>query len=470
MFPKNCSGGSELDAVSTSLQQSGLEATRQKFENHWRNGLTDQDLEWLVRDAKCTSIRLPIGYFTLGPQFCRGTPFEKVGEVYINAWASVKDLIARARGYGIGVLIDMHALPGGGNKDAHSGSGSGKAEFWGSRRNMDHGKNALVFIAQEVSRGGPLEGVIGIQLVNEAAWEAKGMFAWYDEVINEISRVDGSIPIYVSDAWNLNKALEWANKRHCLKGAPSNPVVVDTHKYYTFDEKHRSKAPQEIIGSIGWELGQIDGKAGSLCDKGEAQVVVGEWSCVLDGKTWGRVRPEEKGALEKQFGQAQSRKWQERTGGCYFWTFKMDWMDGGGWGFKEQVKKGNITPPPSLTLSAQEVRNRIQQAQSQRQAVADNARRSHEEYWNKTSPGKQFEHHLYSEGWDVGFSDAQKFFSMKADGALGNRAGEGGDKIGCMEIWTKKRLLQSGNRGPFTWEWEQGFRAGSGAFYNSVGV
>ncbi len=467
MFPKPSTGGSELDAVTASLQTSGLAATREKWEKHWRQALTDQDLAWLVREAKCTSIRLPIGYFTLGPEFCRGTSFEKVGEVYVNAWGAVKDLIARARAYGIGVLLDMHALPGGANKDAHSGSGSGKAEFWGSRRNLDLGKRVLVTIAQEISQ---LESVIGIQLVNEAAWEAKGMYAWYDEVINEISRVDGTIPVYISDAWNLNKALDWVNKRQFLKGGPVNPVVIDTHKYYTFDEKHRSKSPQEIIGSIGGELGQLDGKCGSLTERGEGQVVIGEWSCVLDGKTWARVRPEEKDGLVRQFGQEQSKKWQERAGGSYFWTFKMDWMDGGGWGFKEQVKKGNISPPFSLTLSTQEVKNRTQNAQTQRQEMADGARRSHEDYWNNTAPGKLFEHHFFSEGWDIGFSDAQKFFSMRANGALGEKAGDGGDKIGCLEIWVKKRLLESGNRGEFIWEWEQGFRSGVMAFYKCAGV
>jgi aryl-phospho-beta-D-glucosidase BglC (GH1 family) len=470
MFPKGCTGGSELNAVSAQLKETGLDATRQKFENHWRNALTDQDLEWLVRDAKCTSIRLPIGYFTLGPSFCHDTPFEKVGDVYVNAWNAVKELVAKARGYGIGVLLDMHALPGGANKDAHSGSGNGKADLWESKKNKELGKKALVTIAQEVAQGGQLEGVIGIQLVNEAAWAAKGMYEWYDDVINEISRIDGTIPIYISDAWNLNKTLEWTNKRHCLKGAPSNPVVIDTHKYYTFDEKHKSKAPQEIIGLVGQACGPLDGKAGALADKGEAQIVIGEWSCVLDGQTWGKCRPEDKDGLVQQFGQAQSKKWQEKAGGSFFWTYKMDWMDGGEWGFAQQVKKGNITPPYSLTLPAQEVRNRTQHAQSQRQGMADGARKSHDDYWTKTSPGKKFEHHLFSEGWDTGFSDAQRFFSMRVDGALGQKAGEGGDKIGCLEIWVKKRMLESGNRSDFLWEWEQGFRSGVAAFYHCVGV
>jgi hypothetical protein len=265
----------------------------------------------------------------------------------------------------------------------------------------------------------------------------------------------------------LRRALEWTNTRHRKR----NPVIVDTHRYYTFSESDRSQAPQQIIGRITGELEELNGKEGSLADRGEAQIIVGEWSCVLDGQTWGRVRPEEKDGFVAQFGHAQSQKWQQRAGGSYFWTYKMDWMDGGEWGFVEQTKKGNVVPPAFLTLPAQEVKRRTQAAQERRQGLANAARQSHEEYWNRTSPGKQFEHDLYSEGWDVGFSDAQKFFTMRADGVLGEKtAGEGSDKIGCLEIWVKKRLLESGRRGEFVWEWEQGFRAGVGTFYQCVGL
>lgn len=296
-------------------------------------------------------------------------------------------------------------------------------------------------------------------------------YAWYEEVIEEIGQVDESIPIYISDGWDLRRAWEWTNKRRLFGGGKRNPVVVDTHRYYTFSESDRNQTPQQIIARIPGELGELDGKEGSLTDRGEAQVIIGEWSCVLDGRTWGRVRPEEKDGFITQFGHAQSQKWQQRAGGSYFWTYKMDWMDGGEWGFVEQTKKGNVISPAFLTLHAQEVRNRIQAAQARRLDVGNAARRSHEEYWNRTCPGKRFEHELYGEGWDVGFSDAQKFFAMRIDGALGGKvAGEGGDKIGCLEIWVKKRLLESGKRGEFVWEWEQGFRTGVGAFYHAVGI
>lgn len=469
MFPAGSPGGSELDAVSASFQASGLAATRARWEEHWSAAVSDADFAWLVNEAHCTSLRVPIGHFTLSREFCAGTQFEHVAEVYSNAWAKVKDLVRRARAWGVGVLLDFHAVPGGANGEAHSGTGSGRAELWGNRKNLELAKRCLVFIAKEVK---DMEGVIGIQVCNEAVWEAKGMWGWYDDVISAIAGIDESMPIYISDGWNLGKTLDWCNKRNVLHGKISrNPVVVDTHRYFTFSDADRNQSPQQIISRISGELHESEGKKGSISDRGEAQIVVGEWSCVLDGKTWGRVGPTEKDGLVRQFGQAQCKKWEEKSSGSYFWTYKMDWMDGGEWGFVEQTKKGNITPPEYLALPAQEIRGRIHSANERRERMGNDAQRAHEEYWNRTSPGKKFEHHLYSEGWKVGFHDAEKFFSMRADGVLGEKThSQGGDKIGCLEIWVKKRLLESGQRGEFVWEWDQGFRAGVGAFQECVGI
>lgn len=60
------------------------------------------------------------------------------------------------------------------------------------------------------------------------------MYEWYEDIIKEISRIDDSIPIYISDGWDLTRALNWVNGRSALRGGPSNPVIVDHHKYYTY--------------------------------------------------------------------------------------------------------------------------------------------------------------------------------------------------------------------------------------------
>jgi hypothetical protein len=46
----------------------------------------------------------------------------------------------------------------------------------------------------------------------------------------------------------------------------------------------------------------------------------------------------------------------------------------------------------------------------------------------------------------------------------------GGDKIGCLELWVLKRVRESGMRGGFVWEFEQGVRAGIRDFYEVAGV
>ncbi|KAL2067416.1 hypothetical protein VTL71DRAFT_1841 [Oculimacula yallundae] len=465
MFPSSSTGDHELAAVAAAVKETGIDAAKMKWEAHWRDAVTEADFEWLVKEARCTSIRLPIGFFTLGEEWCRGTGFEGVSGVYVNAWSAVREFVKRARGWGVGVLLDFHFVYGGANGEAH-GSASGKAELWGNRDNLERTKKALAWIAGQVRE---MDGVIGLQVVNEATFGAQGMYVFYEDVVTEIARWDESLPVYISDAWDLKTVLDWTNGRRLLSGGPRNPVVVDTHRYYTFSDEDRSQSPQQIIGRLGAELEELNGKEGSLGDRGEAQIIVGEWSCVLDGQTWAKVEPEEKDGLVSQFGRAQSQKWQQRAGGSYFWTCKMDWMDGGEWGFAEQTKKHNITPPEYLTLPAQEVRNRVGAAEDRRAELAHTARQSHEDYWNRTAPGKYFEHQLYSDGWNTGFSDAETFFGMRNQGGL-TSATEGGDKIGCLEIWVKKRLWESGQRGEFIWIWEQGFRAGVGGFYQCVGI
>ncbi len=316
-------------------------------------------------------------------------------------------------------------------------------------------------------RGG-LDAVIGIQLVNEATTGAAGMYQWYDRVIPAISQIDSRIPLYISDAWDLSPALSYINNQNRLSNYQStNPIIVDTHKYYTFSDFDRSQTPQEIIARLPTELNELNDKEGNVVDRGAAQLIVGEYSTVLDGQTWSRVNAADKPGLVQQFGRAQSQRWQQRAGGSYFWTYKMDWMDGGEWGFAEQTKTANILPPQSLLLSHDDVRGRVGNAYGQREQRKNAAFANHVNYWDQTSPGKNFEHWRYGAGWEMGFDDALAFLAARANGVL---RGPGGDRLGCLDLWVRKRLGESGQGGEFAWEWEQGFRQGVRDFYGVVGV
>jgi len=412
------------------------------------------------------SVRIPIGYFTLGPAYCQHTPFAKVADVYQNAWPALKNLVARCNARGIGALVDLHALPGGANKGDHSGTNSGKAELWGSHSNKELAARSLLFIAKECQN---MEGVIGIQLCNEAEWDAPshGMYKWYDEVISQIGGIDNTMPIYISDAWNLGEAAKYSNKRNSVANRNGNPVVIDTHLYWCFSDEDKRKSPQEIAqNDVPNKLRDLDAHDGSVVDKGAAQAVVGEYSCVLAEESWGKGGGQSKEDLVRAFGQAQSRRYQEKAGGSFFWTYRMNWMDGGEWGFKQCTKNGAITAPPNLGLSQEDVQGRIQNAQGQGQQKKQETYGGHRNFWDNQHPG-QYEHQRFEQGWDIGFNDAMAFFGAITNGGL---RGHGGDKIGMLDLWVRKRIIESGQGGKFVWEFEQGLRQGIRDFYQCAGI
>jgi aryl-phospho-beta-D-glucosidase BglC (GH1 family) len=461
MFPEHANGSAELAAAEGWVKQEGLDKARERFERHWRDYVSDSDLDWLRDVAKCTSIRLPVGYFTLGPSYCEHTPFKNVSGVYQNAWNAVKQLCDRAGQRGIGVLIDLHGLPGGANAQEHSGTNSGKAEFWGSRRDQELATRCILFIAQQARS---MENVLGVQLINEAEGGAKGMYEWYDTVLSETAKTDATMPIYISDAWDLNSCAAWTQGKNRVGPAQSNPVVVDTHLYWAFSEGDKQKSPQQITTEAQSSLHALNGKDGSVIDHGAAQAIVGEYSCVLTEDSWAKGSGTGKDDLVRQFGNAESKRFQERAGGSFFWTYKMDWMPGGEWGFKQMTDSHAITPPFSLTLDSGDVQSRIQNAQGQQQDKRGDSVGAHAHYWDTNHPGT-YEHQRFEQGWDVGFSDAMAFFGQRSQKGL-----NGGDKIGMLDLWVLKRLKDSGQGGKFVWEFEQGLRQGIKDFYQCAGI
>jgi aryl-phospho-beta-D-glucosidase BglC (GH1 family) len=378
-------------------------------------------------------------------------------QVYDGAWHSIRTLIQRLRTHSIGVLVDLHALPGGANNQEHSGTNSGRAELWTSNSNRALGVRCCQFLAKDAATGSD---IAGIQLANEAEWDAPGMYEWYDECITAISAVDPTVPIIISDGWNLNKAVDWSLRKNVVNiSQPTNPVIIDTHYYWAFTDEDKKKSPQEVTAEVDTKLTELDGKDGSVIDRGGVQAIVGEYSCVLVEDSWKKCNESSKEGCVQKFGRAQSKRWQQRTGGSFFWTWKMDWMPGGEWGFKAQSDSGSIVPPKHATLSQQDRITALQKAIGYRDKLHHDAMEQHVSYWSGADPNGNYEHEKYEQGWRVGYQDALTFFEGRATQ---------GDKIGMLEMWVLKRLRESGYRGGFTWMFEQGLRRGVQDFYSAV--
>lgn len=421
-------------------------------------------------ESQGTSIRLPIGYFTLGSKFVANTPFADYAAVYAKAWAAVKTFVARAYSRGIGTLIDFHALPGGANPADHSGTNSGKVELWGSVSNLELARSCLVFLANE-TKG--MEGVIGLQLCNEAESNAPGMYEWYSNIIASMTKVDSTIPIYISDGWDLSKAIEYAQSRNSTS-SNMNPVIVDTHLYWAFSEADRAKTAKEIIAEVPKKLGELDHRQGDVATRGAVETIVGEYSCVLDDKTWQKSLGRHDACQGRtqyatSFGNVQSTRYQQHASGAFFWCWKMDWMDGGEWGFVQQVKNNAITPPSWFNMPTKDVGAVLIRAPRAREERRDRALAAHADYWKKQEAAQTYEHWRFAIGFDCGYGDALAFFGMRNEGQLGMHR-EGADKIGCLELWIRKRIVEAGMTGPYAWEFEAGFRQGVKGLYDEAGL
>ena len=442
-----------------------MDATRRRWERHWSSALSNEEIEWLAYTAGITSVRLPVGYFTLGAQFTKGTPFEgDIANVYVNAWEAVIRLCERLYAVGIGVLLDFHALPGGANDQDHGGTSSGKAELWGNRGCLELAKRAVVFMAGEVKRE-RVRGCLGIQMCNEACWGALGIWEWYEGVVRAVGEVDVSLPLYVSDGWDLGKGMEWCGRVN--REGTGCPVGVAVPKYFCFTETDKKESPNQIIQRVGGEMGDVLMGSGNVVEKGAVQVMVVEWSCVMSAETWGKVREEDRSGLVRRFGRAQSEQWRKRAGGAYFWTAKMDWMDGGEWGLFEMVKKGALVAPANLMLDFHQVKEKMERARLLKDGKKKVAVDNHVRYWDSVAPKGHSEHWRFEQGWDLGYADASVFYEMRASGAV-EGAKLGADTIGVLELWILKRLRESGQRSAFVWEWEHGFRQGVSVFEHAV--
>lgn len=150
----------ELDVASGWGSLSNAQSV---LEQHWDTWIVESDFEYLA-SIGINTVRLPIGYWSLGPLYCAGTEFDAVASVYTNAWPRVVRAINWASKYGLGVLVDLHGAPGSQNGQAHSGISSGQENLFNNATNIQKTMNVLTFLTQQLVL---VNNVVGIELLNE---------------------------------------------------------------------------------------------------------------------------------------------------------------------------------------------------------------------------------------------------------------------------------------------------------------
>jgi glucan 1,3-beta-glucosidase len=158
-----CASGPQVSEIDIAFGWGSPESARNVLERHWDTFITQSDFDYLA-SIGINTVRLPIGYWSLGPGFTVGTPFEPVSEVYSNAWSRVVRAINMAGRAGLGVLVDLHGAVGSQNGQPHSGISDGQINLFTNPTNTALTIRVLVFLTQQLAY---VTNVVGIQILNE---------------------------------------------------------------------------------------------------------------------------------------------------------------------------------------------------------------------------------------------------------------------------------------------------------------
>ncbi|CCF57046.1 hypothetical protein KAFR_0C00510 [Kazachstania africana CBS 2517] len=420
-------GNDEFHAISNYMQKHSVNEAIAKLSEHYNAYISKIDWNWLRTQANVTALRVPIGYWHVkNGDFLSHLPFEPLRKVYEGAkpWEFLRELVKTAQSYNIGILIDVHGLPGGANTDAHSGIQNPKPTFFQESKYVSTMTDEILpFIVQDICSN--YVNIIGLQIINESVFNnnAKGQKKYYSKAISSIREIDSTLPIVISDGWWPDQWADWL-----VQNKLDSAVVVDSHIYRCFSEDDKSKHAGQIIEGLPQSVNFPYDKA---------DYMVGEFSCVLDNATWNKTQGDRNVHIH-DFGNAETKIFsQVSSWGWFFWTLQFQYGDGGEWGFVPMMEKGNLLKRRNIPVNIPKEK-------------VDNIISEHVEYWKKNG-GENFEHWRYEDGIKTAIADIQMF-----------------DKFDCSSLgrwhsWMVQRreqYIKLKNDSEYMWEWEQGFQRG----------
>ena len=317
-----CASGPQIAEIDIATGWGNTTAARAVLERHWDTFINQSDFEYLA-SIGINTVRLPIGYWSLGPVYCQGTPFEPVADVYTNSWSRVLRAINWAGEAGVGVLVDLHGAPGSQNGQAHSGISDGQVNFFNDT-NMDLTINVLTFLTEQFAT---VTNVIGIEILNEPNDDStlpdfctlgnSLLLCCIDLIrsdtraittMRQVSPEAVSLPIYIHDAFNLNQFSDFVAKR-------TDFVVEDHHSYFVFTAQDAARNASQDTVEV---QSDVSSELATASQNQRGNLIVGEWSCAMEPSSLNNYTNPL--AIRQQFCQGQEQVYANTTAGWHFWS------------------------------------------------------------------------------------------------------------------------------------------------------
>ncbi|KAL1749229.1 glycoside hydrolase superfamily [Schizophyllum fasciatum] len=316
-----CANGSQSSELDIASGWGSIESAKALLEHHWDTFISAADFEYLA-SIGINTVRLPIGYWSLGPTFTAGTPFQDVSDVYANSWPRIVRAINMAGEAGIGVLVDMHGAYGSQNGQPHSGVSDGKTQLFGDEGNMARTVDALAFLVQQLK---DVTNVVGVQILNEPQ-NVPGLPAFYDRAIETLRQISPTFPLYIHDGFDLELFSDYIAKR-------TDFVVQDNHSYFVFSPQDAAEPASQHTNDVQTGVAERFARASN---QERRNLIIGEWSCALTPDSLSPEQDQE--AARKDFCSHQADVYTNSTAGWAFWAFRTEDCDSDpGWCFTAAV-------------------------------------------------------------------------------------------------------------------------------------
>ncbi|KAJ1847379.1 Glucan 1,3-beta-glucosidase 3 [Coemansia sp. RSA 2708] len=407
----------------------------EKMKAHWDSWLVRADFE-RMSNIGINAVRLPLGYWVLGRGFAAGK-YKRHAATYDEALHYVGRVVAWAAEFDIGVLVDIHALPGGQNFDSHSGA-TGPPQFFDSRKFQDLAikcYEAFTHLFASVTN------VVGLQIVNEPV-DNPQLEGFYERALTQVRSQSLDLPVYVGDGWNLAKYAAVVKRLRERFGF----IVVDTHQYWVFRPEEQQYRVDQLTREL-WEttvpeLSQASNELGG-------NLIVGEYSSVLAN---GSFDGEDPAKCMGAFAREQLNAFDQVAAGTWYWTWRLQ-HDSWFWSMQYAINAGAMPPAyfpfgwtPSTAVSREDV---VNTANTKREEWREKRLEGHKSYVSQWKGEFGFDH--YAAGFDKGLDAALKFFSQ-----LGCPS-----KVGFVRQLASEHaaeyVAQHGHE-QWKWEFEDGFR------------
>lgn len=324
-----CAAGKKLSELDIASGWGSTTNAKAVLERHWDTFVNQSDFEYLA-SIGINTVRLPIGYWNLGPYYCHDTPYAAVADVYESAWSRVVRAINMAGEAGLGVLVDLHGAVGSQNGQPHSGISDGTMNLFSSEDNVNKTISALAFLMQQL---GSVTNVVGIQILNEPqnVPELPGFCA--SIVMSPISSLGANIhmhtdtqaiaamrsaspeaasfPLYIHDGFDLQLFSDYVANH-------TDFVVQDNHSYFVYTASDVAESGDQHSGDVHSSVASALQKAS---DNEHRNIVVDEWSCALAPQSLSKEA--DPNASRKDFCTGQMEVYTNTTAGWGFWC-KLD--------------------------------------------------------------------------------------------------------------------------------------------------